>query len=736
MLSNATYLSGISFGLIKDLSKPDALLFGINLLPFVMTGINIINAFLTPTFSKKDLIQAIFIAILFLVLLYNAISALLIYWTMNNVIFFIRTLLTRSLAKEKKEKKLFPSTFKISFTIPENVWVIAKHYFALLFIFYVFQLISIPGNKVFHSFLDYLPFTLAACCFFVLQIRDLVKSFQPNIKHITSLILAIICIIVIIGLFASKFIITFSFNFPVNYLFTYSSIILGIFAFLIGIFVEGKANTDYTSPAQRLIFVLLGILIPALHFASVNTEYLMGYFYILYFLLLITCGLSIYFILSLSCCYNSNKTRAAVSTGIFLLLFIFLPTLRVMFKQNRTVDFDIWIILALFMLFSLFIKNEKNIKSVLNIGFILLIVFFCSFIYSIVRNPVKNIYPRKKLSNEMHSIHFKTTPNIYLFVYDGIPNSRVFQTQNLPFNPLQNLLNKYKFKLYMDTYTLGESSLISMAKLLDFTDKMKEGFSDTYSGNSYTNLILRNNGYSTFLLLTDYYVGTNAIYNRDLYYELFPPREIKYIQSDFFYTLIRGIFQSDMRFDTKGLLESEGFTETDIQLHKLELIKSNLNKAFVVNHYPYPCHTEHSGKYSSNDKENWIINLNIALEQMAKDFDAIEKYDPNSIVIAISDHGPYISEGCYNLSKLKREEITEDLIWDMIGTMVAIRWPDPVKAEKYDRHLKTNQDIFPVVFAYLMDDPMPLKFCPDDTFWGLDTPFRAKIGFDKGKIIR
>jgi hypothetical protein len=48
------------------------------------------------------------------------------------------------------------------------------------------------------------------------------------------------------------------------------------------------------------------------------------------------------------------------------------------------------------------------------------------------------------------------------------------------------------------------------------------------------------------------------------------------------------------------------------------------------------------------------------------------------------------------------------MIRDRFGTLVAIRWPDPERAAKYDRNLLVNQDIFPVVFAYLADSPEPL----------------------------
>ena len=739
MLSNAEFLHEISFGIIKDLSKPDALLFGFNLLPIIMTAINIITAIITPNFSKKDLIQAVFIALLFLVLLYNSVSSLLLYWTMNNVIFFLKTVITKLTSKRKIEKSKMPLKWKVSFSIPNEVWIIAKHYFALLFIFYVLQLIALPGSKYFPSFLKYIPFAFAASCFFILQTRELLKSFIPDIKHITALFLMLFSIIVIAGLSLIKLSSLVSLDLPIPLLVTIISLILGLVAVLIGTLIGKKyKGIENTSTIQRLIFVILGIGIPALHFASVNTEYLKGIFYILYFLLLIGCALFIYFILAISCSHNTTKSRAAISAGIFLLLLVFLPVFRSLFKFTSKVDIDFWLIFAISMLISLLIKNRVTLKKILHIGIILFAVFFISFVYAIINNTAKGLYPRRKLNAEMSAIRFITKPNIYLFVYDGIPNFRVFRDQNLPLQPLQTLLEKYGFKTYEDTYSLGEGSLNSMGRTLNFTNKEMKGPEgrSLYSGNSYTNLIVRANEYSTHLLLDNYYVGMEFLYNKDLYDELYPPRKLSFVQSDFFFTLIRGIFQGEMRFDTEGLIKTEGFNEEDIQNHKLELIKSKLDKTFIINHYPYPSHSQNSGKCLPDETERWISRFNIALKQMEKDFMTIDKYDPQAIVIAIADHGPYLTGDCYNLAEWKKEDITEDLIWDRVGTLVAIKWPDINRASKYDNFLVTNQDIFPVIFAYLMDDPMPLKYCPDDVFWGLDTPFRTKIGFDKGKIIR
>lgn len=92
MFSRLEAINGVSFLFIGNLKEPDAILAGINLLPFVMTAVNIITALITKDFTLKEKLQANVIAILFLVLLYGAPSALLLFWTTNNVLLLVRTL--------------------------------------------------------------------------------------------------------------------------------------------------------------------------------------------------------------------------------------------------------------------------------------------------------------------------------------------------------------------------------------------------------------------------------------------------------------------------------------------------------------------------------------------------------------------------------------------------------------------------------------------------------------------
>lgn len=120
MIAEHPSLGGISFGPIADLSQPDRLLGGINILPLIMTAANLGVVAISAQMPKRDRIQAIVIAILFLILLYSAPSALLIYWTGNNVISLLKSVYRRLV--NEKNKHLFAFEFKLKCS-KEQLWL-------------------------------------------------------------------------------------------------------------------------------------------------------------------------------------------------------------------------------------------------------------------------------------------------------------------------------------------------------------------------------------------------------------------------------------------------------------------------------------------------------------------------------------------------------------------------------------------------------------------------------------
>ena len=90
LLSELPALKETSFLFLKDLGSPDKLVtigsISLNLLPIIMTVINIAaSAVYTKGLELKDKLTLYLTASLFLILLYNSPSGLVLYWTLNNI---------------------------------------------------------------------------------------------------------------------------------------------------------------------------------------------------------------------------------------------------------------------------------------------------------------------------------------------------------------------------------------------------------------------------------------------------------------------------------------------------------------------------------------------------------------------------------------------------------------------------------------------------------------------------
>jgi len=98
-LSNLEFIRGVPFVFIQDLGAPDRLIslggFHLNLLPVLMTVINCVSgAVYTKGFAIREKVQVYGMAVIFLVLLYNSPSGLVIYWTMNNIFSLLKNVLS------------------------------------------------------------------------------------------------------------------------------------------------------------------------------------------------------------------------------------------------------------------------------------------------------------------------------------------------------------------------------------------------------------------------------------------------------------------------------------------------------------------------------------------------------------------------------------------------------------------------------------------------------------------
>lgn len=115
VIKSASYLDGVSFLWIGDLKAPDSVeIFGlsVHILPLLMTLLTLINAL----YSAKSLstkIQGISIALLFLLLLYDMPSSLVLYWTCNMAFSLLKEVY-KSWAQAKSLKSSVDSSLTLS----------------------------------------------------------------------------------------------------------------------------------------------------------------------------------------------------------------------------------------------------------------------------------------------------------------------------------------------------------------------------------------------------------------------------------------------------------------------------------------------------------------------------------------------------------------------------------------------------------------------------------------------
>ena len=107
----AERFTGVSFLALNDLGAQDGLftlgIIHINALPLIMTLVNLIATyFYSKGLTLKSVIRSMALPVIFLILLYNSPSALLLYWTMNNIYSLVKTILIKHSESGTNAKKV------------------------------------------------------------------------------------------------------------------------------------------------------------------------------------------------------------------------------------------------------------------------------------------------------------------------------------------------------------------------------------------------------------------------------------------------------------------------------------------------------------------------------------------------------------------------------------------------------------------------------------------------------
>jgi len=180
-LENFAPLQQISFGFIPDLGKADGFFGSINILPIIMTLVNLVTVyFYTRNGDPAERKQMLILAIAFLVLLFNLPSGLVLYWTMNNVFSFFRLFITNP-EVFKRKKTISLGNIKTDFI---NIFPKLKIVFAITLLLILISQFSWAFN---HDFNDI--YTRVGIAFVVSILLSFVIAIAIVIyKHIIGLL--------------------------------------------------------------------------------------------------------------------------------------------------------------------------------------------------------------------------------------------------------------------------------------------------------------------------------------------------------------------------------------------------------------------------------------------------------------------------------------------------------------------------------------------------------------------
>ncbi|MDR3165987.1 MAG: YidC/Oxa1 family membrane protein insertase [Synergistaceae bacterium] len=734
-LSNYKALEGRRFLFIRDLSRPDMVLWGINLLPIVMTLINMLSACIAPGFGRRETLRAWGIAFLFLALLYASPAALLLFWTCNNLWGLLENLRLYYVSEmENPFAAMFANCFAILRSLPGSFAgsrfvkfappaaflvvmqavvsassahltqfdfaeaVIAITLCAVMLFFQTVFIILRERKRILFPWLNALPWISAAVSggilygsfwkYSLFDIKDI-----PETREV---------LFVLFNAIASA-----SRGEARNV----RLIVMGFFICLVMIVLFAKCGRKTDISGRQgpngwdYAVIALSAIAPATFQALNNSDYLSFRTVWVYYAILVILAFAVYLMVSFIWRGRISERDTALIASVFMFCLIINPSAQGYFMRygSPTLVFAL-MFLPFTALAASGERNSRNIALLLLISIIFPFVNFIRLFVSINLNLPEPVSVENNIK-----IPESNRDSVFLLVYDATPNLETLEALGVNSAPLGKILRSYGFKVYPNTYSIGNHSVLSMGLTYDIAYKTDgrnfRNLCDTCAGDSKAFRIFSRNSYGTCIIQDDYMTGGHSFAD-----ESFPPMRRIDFEKESLLSLLRGILIGEFRFDLRVELRTTDSNSSDESFH--EFLRGNAAAKegpwFTAAHYGHPGHSQNSGALLPNETELFVERYLEALAEMEKDIEAILIDKPSSIIIIMGDHGPYLTGDGVQLVNYSLDEITELMIRDRFGTLVAIRWPNPERASKYDADLLINQDIFPVVFAYLTDSDTPL----------------------------
>jgi len=357
-------------------------------------------------------------------------------------------------------------------------------------------------------------------------------------------------------------------------------------------------------------------------------------------------------------------------------------------------------VLVLLIAIGLAILLHKQFKKLIVIQMIMAIMVIASFVPTLYSYFNHN-QDWLKQADTIDSVVFKKQPNIYLIQPDGYANFTELKNKTYDFDnaEFEYYLAKNKFKIYNNFRSNYYSTLSSNASLFTmkhhYYSSFKKSSNEVFKareiivGDNPVLSIFKNNNYKThFIAETPYLIANKP--------------EVMYDYSN--------IDVDEVPFFSKGFDYNRDVID-DLKTAFTKEFKSSNNFYFIQKILPGHVSTyKNQSKGKTKEREIYIERLGWANTWLEDIIAEINEHDPNGLVIILADHGGFVGYDYTRASNIKQEN--RDLIYSIFSTALAIKWPEDVS--KFDVDLKTNVNVFRVLFSYLGNETKYLESLEKD----------------------
>lgn len=428
-------------------------------------------------------------------------------------------------------------------------------------------------------------------------------------------------------------------------------------------------------------------LYPLLYYYNSNFTLVNSWSQFLFFIityLLIPIGVFSLLSVSFKRVLRLKKLRKYVLPVLNFTVFVFLVIIS-------TYGFK-WMILSVSLIVAIIlaILLQKHLKKVIVFQLLMTLIVASKLVPDLYRHVT---YSSKwmDLSDNIENVEFVKKPNVYVIQPDGYASFSELKkkTYNFDNSNFEQFLIGNGFKLYNDFRSNYKTTLSSNSSMFamkhhyynNSNSKQNELYNTrkTILGDNPVVSIFKNNQYKTFLLLDISYLLVNRapiLYD----YCNIEYSEVPYLDRGF-------TVNKDPLIDLKQVLESN--TETN-------------NFFFIERMLPMHITNDYSdSKGIEGERQIYLAQLKTANDWLTEVVQLISKKDKNGIIIIAADHGGFVGMETTLESSIKQTD--DGLVTSVFSTALAIKWPEN-KAPGFDVKLKTNVNLFRVLFSYLAND--------------------------------